>query len=64
MSPPQIRVLRGEPDVLELAALLAVIAAIKAAAVPVPVAVPLWNDPSAAPGMPFCPGPDAWRREA
>jgi Acyl-CoA carboxylase epsilon subunit len=64
-DPPHLRIVRGEPDAAELAALLAVVAA-RAAARPAP-AEPVrssWADPArrlrAAPAA----GPGAWRRSA
>ena len=64
-SRPLLRVVRGEPDDAELAALIAVVAA---AATPTRAAEPevadAWRDRSHLVRRPFTPGPGAWRASA
>jgi hypothetical protein len=57
------RIVRGEPDDAELAALTVVLAAAAPAEGEAPVrgARSVWVDRAAALRRPSCPGPDAWR---
>ncbi|ASO22559.1 Ser/Thr protein kinase RdoA (MazF antagonist) [Actinoalloteichus hoggarensis] len=62
---PVLRIIRGEPDDVELAALTAVLASLPAAAPPVTDPEPArsgWADRAASLRRPLFPGPDAWRR--
>ena len=59
---PVLRIVRGEPSDEELAALVAVLSARAAAAVPPePDAPSLWRDRAALLRKPVHPGPGAWR---
>lgn len=61
---PLLRIVRGTPDELELAALTAVIASAASSAgggEPKPVRRSLWADPTARVRRPLHPGPGAWR---
>lgn len=63
--PTQVHVVRGEPDDVELAALVAGLVAAGGAHDEAPAASPsAWNDRSRAlrgPGRSLAPGADAWR---
>ena len=59
---PYLRVVRGEPTVEELAALVAVLAA--RSAPPAPRLRSAWADPARRLGLNSRPGPGAWRRSA
>ena len=64
-SRPLLRVVRGEPDDAELAALIAVVAA--ASSAPAPAAEPepnAWNDRSRLVRGPLPHGPGAWHASA
>jgi Acyl-CoA carboxylase epsilon subunit len=62
---PRLRVVRGEPDAAELAALLAVVTARAAArAAPVEPARSAWADPTRRLRIAPSAGPGAWRRSA
>ncbi|PXY32826.1 acyl-CoA carboxylase subunit epsilon [Prauserella muralis] len=66
-SPPLLRVLRGNPDDAELAALTAVVAGLASAERPEPPAPPIasrWADRAALLRAPLHPGPGAWRASA
>lgn len=63
-EPPFLRVVRGEPTPVELAALVAVLAARAAAGPGPPGPRSAWADPAARLGVPPAPGPSAWRRSA
>lgn len=59
-----VRVVRGEPDEVELAALVAgIIAAAASLGVEHPddVELPAWTDHARRLGAPLLPGPDTWR---
>ncbi|WP_016698340.1 acyl-CoA carboxylase subunit epsilon [Actinoalloteichus spitiensis] len=63
---PLLRVVRGTPDDVELAALTSVVASLTSAA-PVDAAPPErtpWAERSASCRQPLSPGPGAWRRSA
>ena len=64
---PLLRVVRGRPDELELAALVAVVAARQAATAAPDRGRPrvsAWSDPSALLRTPLHPAPGAWRASA
>ncbi|GGM66114.1 acetyl-CoA carboxylase biotin carboxyl carrier protein subunit [Longimycelium tulufanense] len=65
---PVLRVVRGTPDDVELAALTAVVAGLSlaagAAAEPAAKERSLWADPAARMRRPLHPGPRAWRASA
>jgi hypothetical protein len=63
MSRPLLRVVRGEPDDVELAALTAVVLSVTsaAAAVPEPAPSSRWADRAALVRRPTAAGPGAWR---
>lgn len=68
---PVLRVVRGNPDDVEIAALTAALASVPAAAPEEPARRPLslWADRAArlrpaAGGLPLPPGPNAWRASA
>ncbi|MFI5606276.1 acyl-CoA carboxylase subunit epsilon [Amycolatopsis sp. NPDC051903] len=64
---PLLRVLRGNPDDAELAALTAVVAAAAASAATAPAPArrtSWWNDRAAAVRAPLHPGAGAWRASA
>lgn len=64
-APPLLRVVRGEPDDAELAALIAVVAAATApAAAGEPEIADAWRDRSHLVRRPLIPGPGAWRASA
>lgn len=60
---PLLRVVRGNPDDTELAALTAVVAAATSRGEPAPPPQrrSLWSDPAARLRRPLHPGPGAWR---
>lgn len=65
MIDPLVRVTRGEPDDVELAALVAALVAVAAAPnEPGEVEAPSWNDPATVLKLPTRPGPRAWRSAA
>ena len=64
MSRPLLRIVRGEPDDAELAALTAVVlsvASATAAATPEPASRSRWADRAALVRRPTAAGPGAWR---
>jgi hypothetical protein len=64
---PLLRVVRGAPDDVELAALAAVVAtalSAPAAPEPAPATRSLWADRAALLRRPLTPGPNAWRGSA
>lgn len=64
---PLLRVVRGNPDDAELAALTTVVAGLAGAASPGPEQQPrrsLWADPAHRLGTPIRPGPGGWRASA
>lgn len=64
---PLLRVVRGDPDDEELAALAAVLAAARDAAGPEPgppAPRSVWGDPAHRLRAPLRPGPGAWRASA
>jgi hypothetical protein len=62
---PLLRVVRGEPDDSELAALIAVVAAASGGAAPEAEAEPnAWNDRTRLVRSPLPHGPGAWRASA
>ena len=62
---PLLRVLRGEPTLEELAALVAVLGACTAnAAPPAPQVRSAWNDPARLVRRPVTPGPGGWPASA
>ena len=62
LAPPQLRVVRGEPDAEQLAALLAVVAATGGGEEPAaPPARGRWADPAAFSREVGRPGPGGWR---
>ncbi|MCP2165419.1 acyl-CoA carboxylase subunit epsilon [Goodfellowiella coeruleoviolacea] len=64
---PLLRVVRGAPDDVELAALTAVVATLAAAPAPAsapPATLSLWADRAALLRRPLAPGPNAWRGSA
>ncbi|WP_020670854.1 acyl-CoA carboxylase epsilon subunit [Amycolatopsis nigrescens] len=58
---PFLRIVRGDPDEAELAALVAVFAALAAGARPEAERESIWADPAWRHGEPPPPGPDGWR---
>ncbi|HET9139632.1 acyl-CoA carboxylase subunit epsilon [Actinophytocola sp.] len=58
-----LRIVRGAPDEVELAALTAVVGALAAAPAPAaqPAARPVWSDPRTMLRRPIGHGPGAWR---
>jgi len=65
-EPPELRIVRGDPDAEELAALTAVITAALAAApatadAPAPPVRGRWNDPAHTLRRPWSVGPGGWR---
>ncbi|HSF25917.1 MAG TPA: acyl-CoA carboxylase subunit epsilon [Actinomycetes bacterium] len=63
LDPPLLRVLRGEPDADQLAALLAVVTSRGASGAPHrPAPASTWADPARRLRPPMRPGPGAWRR--
>lgn len=68
MTEPLLRVVRGNPDDVELAALTAVVAAAASASAAVPRGKPArtswWGDRSMAVRRPLHPGEGAWRASA
>jgi hypothetical protein len=63
MSRPLLRIVRGEPDDAELAALTAVVLSVAAAAAatPEPASRSRWADRAALVRRPTASGPGAWR---
>lgn len=61
---PMLRVVRGEPDDLELAALIAVVAASSGSAPDVEAEPDAWTDRSRLVRRPLPHGPGAWRASA
>ena len=63
---PLLRVVRGEPDDVELAALTAVVTALASQRAPEPAPRPrsLWADRASLLRRPHHPGPGAWRASA
>ena len=62
---PLLRVVRGEPDDAELAALIAVVAAASSGAAPAPEPEPnAWRDRARLVRSPLPHGPGAWRVSA
>jgi hypothetical protein len=62
-QPPYLRVVRGTPDEVELAALTAVAGALASASRPAPQPKdrPVWSDPRTMLRRPIGHGPGAWR---
>jgi hypothetical protein len=59
---PALRVVKGDPRAVELAALVAVLAATTAASMKAPTSAPsMWGHPSAAMRRSLPVGPDGWR---
>ncbi|PRY43799.1 acyl-CoA carboxylase subunit epsilon [Umezawaea tangerina] len=60
---PLLRVVRGEPDDAELAALTTVVAGLASATAPAETPEPrsTWGDPARRVRVPLTPGPGAWR---
>lgn len=62
--PPLLRVVRGEPDPAELAAVVAVVAARSAGGEAAPRPLSVWSARSRLVRPPLRPGPGAWRASA
>jgi hypothetical protein len=58
---PLLRVVKGDPTPEELAALVAVIAALGSSSAPAPRRTPEWNSPRRLHRVPQHHGPDGWR---
>ncbi len=64
-SPPFLRIVRGEPSVEDIAALVAVLsAAAVARQVAAPAPAYAWSAPSRVVRAPVSPGPGGWRASA
>lgn len=60
-TPPWLRVVRGNPDDIEIAALTTVIASLTGPAEEKRASRSLWADHAALLRRPLCPGAGAWR---
>jgi hypothetical protein len=61
---PTLRVVRGEPDAAELAALVAVLTTRRAPPAVLPAPRSAWADPARRLRGPLATGPGGWRRSA
>jgi acyl-CoA carboxylase epsilon subunit len=64
VTSPELRIVRGEPSDDEIAALIAVLAALASAPVQPPVPRSAWADPAHRLRTPLHPSPGAWRSSA